>query len=133
MLTPSRLFKILFLLMPAWLAHAEQIQLRDIAYSSQQPTHIAFDLSAACRHRYFTLSHPSRLVIDFENTRLNQAVVNQPAEHPLFLNMRSGVRNGNDLRIVIGLKADANGKSVLVNKANGAELQFDFQSLNMFI
>ncbi len=119
-------YRILCFAVISCTANAEQLQLKSISYSSQEPTHLAFDLSAPCRHRYFSLSNPHRLVIDLENTRLNQ-VLNQPNDHPLFANLRTGIRNGQDLRIVIELKGSAQGKSLLVEKNNGAELQFDLK------
>ncbi len=111
----------------AMISHAEQVQIESVNYSSQQPTQVAFELSGTVHHRYrfFTLTKPSRLVVDFENARALQAINQPPADHPLFTNVRSAMRNSKDLRIVFALKADADTKGNLVKKDKGAELQLD--------
>lgn len=123
-----KFFWMLGLLSPSLAAYAAQARIDAVNYSNQQTARVAFELSGAVQHRFFTLNNPSRLVIDFDNTRLQQAINPPPADHPLFVNVRSAVRNSNDLRVVIELKTDADAKSVVINKATGAQLQLDLSA-----
>lgn len=118
-----KFFWMLGLLSPSFIAYAAQVQIGAVSYSGQQSARVAFELSGAVHHRFFTLNNPSRLVVDFDNARLQQAIAPPPADHPLFVNVRSAMRNSNDLRVVIELKADADAKTVVINKAAGSQLQ----------
>ena len=107
----------------AQFAYAQPVQLGAINYSNATPLRLSFDLSGAAHPSYFTLSQPSRLVIDFKNTQLLHAINPPPADHPLFQNVRSGIHNGNVLRIVVELKADADAKASLLQQGAKTELQ----------
>ncbi len=119
------LFWVMVLSLQALPGHAEQIQLATVDYSSPQSDRVVFDLTGAAPHHFFTLKSPSRLVVDFNNTGVQQAMAQPPAEHPLFAGARSAVRNNNDLRVVIELKADVEAKSAVIKKGAGSQLQFD--------
>jgi N-acetylmuramoyl-L-alanine amidase len=117
------LIQLLGLSFVAMLAHAQPVQIGAINYNNVPPR-LSFDLSSATHPSYFTLSQPSRLVIDFKNTRQPQALAPPPTDHPLFQNIRSGKHNGNDLRVVVELKADADAKASLIREGAKASLQF---------
>ncbi|MGZ4959042.1 MAG: N-acetylmuramoyl-L-alanine amidase [Methylomonas sp.] len=118
-----KFFWILGLLSFSLLAHAAQVQIAGISYSSS--AQVLFDLSETAHYRVFALSNPSRLVVDFNNAHLQQAINSPPADHPLFAAVRSSPRNKNDLRVVFELNTDVDAKSMLVNKPGGAQLQLD--------
>jgi len=103
---------------------AEQAKLAGINFSGAHPQQLALDLNTATPHRHFMLNNPSRLVVDFENTRIAGGLKQPPFDHPLISAVRSGIRNNKDLRVVFELKNDA----TVVAKVSGAHLQFDLSS-----
>ena len=122
----SNIVWLLGLMSPAFSVDAGQdVALTSVSYSNQASDRLLFDLSANVHHRYFMLNNPNRLVIDLENTHLQQALLPPPSNHPLFVNVRSSARNQNDLRVVIELKNDAEIKAALNNKGSGSQLQID--------
>lgn len=120
-----KFFWILGLLVPSLLAHAAQVQIAGVSYSNPQSAQVIFELSDAAHYRVFTLKSPSRLVVDFNDARLQQAINLPPADHPLFANVRSAIRNKNDLRVVFELNAEADAKALVINKSGGSQLQID--------
>ena len=114
---------ILSLFSVAMHAYAQPVQIEAINYNNASPPRLSFELSSAAHPSYFTLSQPSRLVIDFKNAQLLHDLNSPPADHPLFQNIRSGKHKGNDLRVVLELKAEAEAKASLVPKGSKAELQ----------
>ncbi len=122
----SNIVWLLGLMSPVFSVDAGQdAALTSVTYSNQASDRLLFDLSANVHHRYFMLNNPNRLVIDLENTHLQQALLPPPSNHPLFVNVRSSARNQNDLRVVIELKNDAEVKAALNNKGSGSQLQID--------
>ncbi len=118
-----RFTQLLGLFSLAQLAYAQPVQIGAINYNNATPLRLSFELSSVAHPSYFTLSQPSRLVIDFKNTQLAHVLIPPPADHPLFQNIRSGMHNGNVLRIVVELKADADAKASLLQQGAKAELQ----------
>ena len=125
MMQLSRYLGVLALLVAVFPVDAAQVLLTNIGYSEQQPEKLVFDLSGAVKHRCFTLDNPNRLVVDFENTRLQQAIAAPSVNHPFFVNIRSSARNNNDLRVVFELKNPVEAKALSNPKALGRQLQFD--------
>jgi len=119
-----KFFWMLGLLSPAVIVQAGQVQIIAVNYSDQPTNRVAFDLSGVARYRVFTLSNPNRLVVDFDNSHL-QAGNAPPADHPLFINLRSGTHNDNNTRIVLALKDDVDAKSTLIKQPGGSQLQID--------
>ncbi|MDD4914183.1 MAG: N-acetylmuramoyl-L-alanine amidase [Methylococcales bacterium] len=120
-----RFFLMLVLLPATWAAHADPGQITAISFSSQPTARIGFDLAGQTHQRFFTLSNPSRLVIDFLDMPNLPTITQPPADHPLFTNLRCAIRNGKNLRVVLELKADAEAKSSISKQANGSQLVFD--------
>lgn len=81
-------------------------------------TRVVFDLSGPVQHSIFTLSHPDRVVIDFDNARAAGALSVRPT--PLVADIRHAVRDRSDLRVVLDLKADADASSFLIHPGQGA-------------
>ncbi|GLS24518.1 N-acetylmuramoyl-L-alanine amidase [Marinibactrum halimedae] len=79
-------------------------------------TRLVFDLSHPAEHKLFTLSSPSRLVIDIENTQLSASFNDLELENTPIARIRSAVRNKKNLRVVLDLKADIKPKSFALLK-----------------
>ncbi len=75
-------------------------------------TRVVFDLDAAVTYRMFYLSEPQRVVIDFENTKA--AANSLPRffglREALIMRLRYGVREQNNLRVVLDLSRKATAK-----------------------
>ncbi len=101
-----------FLSSLAAVAGAEQIKVDSLRYwTAPDHTRLVFDVSRAPGHTIFPLANPERLVIDINNAHLMRPLSQPPADHPLFSKVRSAVRHGADLRIVVDLKVDVATKS----------------------
>lgn len=118
------LFWLLGLSVSSLAMSSEQIQLANINFSGNRFEQIALELSASTPHRHFVLENPYRLVVDFENTQANKALDQPSTDHPLIAGVRSGSRNGKDLRVVFELKTNAAVKA----KVTGPHLQFDLSA-----
>lgn len=79
-------------------------------------TRLVFDLNATVQHKLFSLSNPSRLVIDIENTRLGTNFADLPLKDTPIRGIRSAERNGKDLRVVLDLSAAIKPKSFVLPK-----------------
>ncbi|RKQ96298.1 N-acetylmuramoyl-L-alanine amidase [Kushneria sinocarnis] len=102
---PARLLGLLMLiLLPVLSQAAELDELR--AWDNGDRTRLVFDLSSEVETNVFTLDDPARLVIDFTDTALETTLDTTGSGSALIRRVRSGVRNGNDLRVVMDL-ADA--------------------------
>lgn len=78
-----------------------------------QSTRLVLDLSGKVRFSTEILSNPDRLVIDLRDTR-NAANFKQLAlQETAVKNIRSGIRNGDDLRLVLDLAVPASAKAAL--------------------
>lgn len=117
-----RAFWAVFLLCPA-VVFAAQVQVRGVRFESAKGHRaLVFDLSGPVQHRIFTLGHPDRVVIDVDNARLAAAL---PAGQGVVKDLRSGVRHGTDLRVVLDLKSRATPRSVVRAGKQGAQLVVD--------
>lgn len=107
---------------------AEPVQLQNVRiWAAPDNTRIVFDVTGPVQHRLEMLSDPYRAVIDISNARLLKAPA-QPAASDHYLQMiRSGMRNQNDLRVVLDLKQKVASKSFLLppNQHYGHRLVID--------
>jgi N-acetylmuramoyl-L-alanine amidase len=98
------IFWLLSLLAP----FAQAASLLDMVVQDQSVT---FTLTQVVQHSLFSLEPAEgksyRVVIDLPGTRLSGRVASPEANHPLVQNLRLGVRNNNDLRVVLDLKGQA--------------------------
>ena len=90
-------------------------------------TRVVFDLSEPISHSILELDNPRRLVIDVANARLINALTNLPLENTPIARVRSGVREGHDLRIVFDLNGKVRPKSFPLppNERTGHRLVLD--------
>lgn len=122
----NKYISILCVLCPPLIVHAEQVQIVAINYLNQSSkTQLAINLKGDVHHKFFILSNPSRLVVDFYNMPLQPRINQPPVDHPLVLNVRSGLRENKELRLVFELKNDVDVISSLLKTLNSSLLQFE--------
>jgi N-acetylmuramoyl-L-alanine amidase len=73
-------------------------------------TRIVLDLSRPAEHKIFTLRSPDRLVIDLKGGRLAESLTGLPSGGAI-ASIRSGVRSGGDLRVVLDLRESVRSRS----------------------
>tara|TARA_R100000005_G_scaffold79178_1_gene46314 strand:- start:1088 stop:2413 length:1326 start_codon:yes stop_codon:yes gene_type:complete len=95
-------------------------------------TRVVFDLTGPADHRLLTLSNPDRIVLDVSNATLKASLTGlELANTPISL-VRSGVREGRDLRVVFDVRAAVDPRSFVL-KANaqaGDRLVLDLYDRN---
>lgn len=90
-------------------------------------TRLVFDLSGPVEHSLFTLTHPDRIVIDIQHTMLEGALPHFDYAHSFIKRIRYAPRHGDDLRVVLDLRAKARPQSFLLkpNREYGNRLVVD--------
>lgn len=102
---------LVLLLVPSLQASA-QVEVQGVrVWAAPDNTRIVFDLSAPVEHELLELDDPQRLVIDLEQARLARQPDQPDADDRYLKSLRSGIRNGNDLRVVLDLKRDVTSKT----------------------
>ncbi|MBE9568739.1 MAG: N-acetylmuramoyl-L-alanine amidase [Proteobacteria bacterium] len=90
-------------------------KVRDIRLSKNKTyVRLVFDLDKIAEHSLFSLHTPERVVLDIKDTSMSHGMVDQLAANSLIRSIRSGVRNGNDLRVVFDLSKDVTPRSFLL-------------------
>ncbi len=102
---------LLFISLPALAGQAEVVGVR--LWPAPDHTRLVFDLSGPADHSLFTLPDPDRIVIDLKNTGLRKELVTDLSNGPV-KSIRSGGRNGTDLRIVLDTKSTMRPKSFIL-------------------
>ncbi len=102
-----------FLLLSAWsYAWGAQVDVRGARLTSDGgEVRLAIDLSGAFTHKIFSLENPDRLVIDIPDAALRCKLPVAAGDHGTITGLRSGIRQGDDLRIVVDLKRPVRAKS----------------------
>ncbi|WP_455217288.1 N-acetylmuramoyl-L-alanine amidase [Kaarinaea lacus] len=77
-------------------------------------TRLVFDISGPINHKVFVLRGPDRVVVDMKDTRLLSEPGGLDYNDSLVTGLRSGERNGNDLRMVLDLKNRVRPRSFLL-------------------
>lgn len=109
-------------------AASSHINVKNIRISREpNKTRLVFDLDGAVEHSLFALHKPERLVLDLKKTRLMNAGVLEELHSSQLKGIRTGVRNVNDLRIVLDLKNRSTPSSFLLEPKgkNGHRLVID--------
>jgi N-acetylmuramoyl-L-alanine amidase len=98
---------------PVWSVEVHDVRL----WRAPDHTRIVFDLTGPAEHKLIVLENPGRIVIDVENTSIKAGVTDlELAGTPVRL-VRTGIRDGDDLRVVLELGAVVNPRSFFL-KAN---------------
>jgi N-acetylmuramoyl-L-alanine amidase len=108
-------FFVLGLLVASSVAAVEVHDVR--LWRAPDHTRIVFDLSGPADHKLIVLDKPSRIVLDVEDARLKTSVDGLKLDGTPVQRIRSGVREGDDLRVVLDMGADVNPRSFAL-KAN---------------
>lgn len=109
-----RLIALVMLLLSLPL-QAKQVEVRGARiWTAPDQTRLVVDTAASVSHKIFSLEDPHRLVIDIPDARLSEKLPTVEASEPLLLGMRSGIQEGNDLRLVLDLKQKVRAKSFLL-------------------
>lgn len=80
-------------------------------------TRIVFDLTGPAEHRLLTLDNPARIVLDITGTALKASLTSLPLANTPITLVRSGIRDGSDLRVVFDINAAVDPRSFAL-KAN---------------
>ena len=115
----------LFLLVcpSVWAAEVHDVRL----WRAPDHTRIVFDLTGPAQHKLIMLSNPSRIVLDIQDTQLRAELSGlKLTDTPVQL-IRSGVRDGDDLRIVLemGVQVDPRSFALKANEQAGDRLVLD--------
>ncbi len=109
---------------PLWLvgclaaAPALATEVRDVRlWRAPDHTRIVFDLSSPAQHKLIVLSSPGRIVLDITDTSLNTDLADLELEGTPVDRVRSGIREGDDLRVVFDISAEVDPRSFAL-KAN---------------
>jgi len=102
---------ILLTSLPAFAGQAEVVGVR--LWPAPDHTRLVFDLSGPVEHSLFTLPDPDRIVIDLKNAGVAKDLKPDLSTGPV-KSIRSGERNGKDLRIVLDTKATMRPKSFVL-------------------
>jgi N-acetylmuramoyl-L-alanine amidase len=110
-------FVAMLLLLSAWgCAAGGLVEVRGARIADEgDKIRLLIDLSGAFSHNVFALSDPHRLVIDIPDAVLGCKLPVAPGNHAVLGGLRSGVREGDDLRMVIDLKQPVRPKSFQIN------------------
>ena len=120
------LFKLLAMSMLAPAAFG--LDVRDVRlWRAPDHTRIVFDVSAPVSHKLIQLSSPDRIVVDIADTRLAAKIDSLPLEDTPVRRIRSGVREGDDLRVVLDMKTAVTPRSFVLkaNEQRGDRLVLD--------
>lgn len=95
-------------------------------WAAPDNTRVVLDVSGPVQHELFSLRAPERVVIDLRDARLAPGVDASDSQG-LVRSLRSGVRNGNDLRLVLDLNGAVKPRSFLLqpNAEYGHRLVID--------
>ncbi|MCK4710435.1 MAG: AMIN domain-containing protein, partial [Gammaproteobacteria bacterium] len=94
---------------------AQNAEVHNIRLSqSYNRTRLVFDLNRSIDHSLFRLHNPERVVLDIKNTRLVDSGLIEQMHNSLLKGVRTGVRNRNDLRVVLDLNNNVTPRSFLL-------------------
>jgi N-acetylmuramoyl-L-alanine amidase len=128
----SRTWLKLALLLLAPIATAQAMEVRDVRlWRAPDHTRIVFDLSAPPKHKLIQLESPSRIVIDITDASLAAELDKLSVADTPIQRIRHGVRQGDDLRIVLDLSTSVNPRSFVLkaNKQRDDRLVLDLYDL----
>jgi N-acetylmuramoyl-L-alanine amidase len=106
-----------------WAAQVHDVRL----WRAPDHTRIVFDLTAPADHKIIVLPNPSRIVLDIQNAQLDANLATLKLADTPIQRVRSAVRDGDDLRIVLDLGAEVDPRSfsLKANQQAGDRLVLD--------
>ncbi|NCF20751.1 MAG: AMIN domain-containing protein [Haliea sp.] len=113
----------LLLTSTTWAVEVHDVRL----WRAPDHTRIVFDLTGPVEHKLILLDNPSRIVVDVEDTRLKTSLSDLKLDKTPVSRIRSGVREGDDLRVVLdmGAKVDPRSFVLKANQQAGDRLVLD--------
>jgi N-acetylmuramoyl-L-alanine amidase len=129
----NRVFRICVILVCAlapavWAAEVHDVRL----WRAPDHTRIVFDLTSPASHKLLVLDNPARIVLDITDARLKTDLAALPLADTPISRLRSGVREGTDLRVVLEMSAKVNPRSFALkaNQQAGDRLVLDLYDQN---
>jgi len=110
-------FGLLTLSLPSY---GQAVDINSLHYSqAAKQTRMVFDVSASPKHRVFVKN--SQLVIDIKNAKLEQALTQPSASHPLFAKIHVLEKTKDNVRLAIDLKKPITAKNFSLSSNNKDE------------
>lgn len=109
-------------------AAAASAQIQNIRLAKNKGyVRLVFDLNNLANHSVFSLHGPERVVLDIKNAKMSHGMVDRLQANSLIQRVRSGVRNGDDLRVVFDLSEEVTPRSFTLapSGASGHRLVLD--------
>ena len=113
-----RLWLIPLLLLPCLGAQAGTVVENVRIWAEADKTRVVLDLSKPARHKIITLRGPDRLVIDLADSRLASGFADLPGGAGSVRGIRTGVRSGGELRVVLDLNQTVRSRSFTAGPNN---------------
>lgn len=102
-------------------ASVPKTQVKDIRLSKNSGyVRFVFDMDSSVHHTIFSLHQPERIVLDLKNTSIPQGMVDMVQANSLIRGIRTGIQNGNDLRVVFDLHEQVKPRSFLLTPSGQA-------------
>lgn len=102
------------LVLPAAIAHAGESLSGVAIVKGDDGFRVTLALSAPVKYYVTTLQKPDRMVVDLIDTQLHTPLTSVATANTPVKKLRSGIRNGNDLRLVFELTQPAHPRAELV-------------------
>lgn len=110
-------FGLLSLSLPSY---GQAVDINSLHYSqAAKQTRMVFDVSASPKHRVFVKN--SQLVIDINNAKLEQALTQPSASHPLFAKIHVLEKTKGNVRLAVDLKKPITAKNFSLSSDNKDE------------
>ncbi len=130
----DRVFRICVILGLALAAVvARSAEVHDVRlWRAPDHTRVVFDLTGPASHKLLVLDKPARIVVDISDTRLKTELGKLSLADTPITKLRSGVREGTDLRVVFEMSAKVNPRSFALkaNEQAGDRLVLDLYDQN---
>lgn len=104
------------------------VQVEDVRlWRAPDHTRVVLDLSGPTSHKVLQLTNPARLVLDVNDASILGTLTDLPLDGTPIARVRSGIREGQDLRVVFDLSAEVKPKSFQLapNERTGHRLVLD--------
>jgi N-acetylmuramoyl-L-alanine amidase len=103
-------------------AQAGAVEVRDVRlWRAPDHTRLVLDLSGPAEHRLLELKDPARIVIDVIDARLDAKIDALPLADTPIERVRSGVREGDDLRLVLDMRETVRPRSFALKASDRAD------------